>query len=206
MFHPLSHTARSILWRPARRTFHSTRVVRCPESHPSDRPTYYDLFPHSLPAGPPPAGTFSIDARALRREFLQLQAVAHPDRHAAARKTLAQAESAQINEAYKTLLDPLRRAQYLLSLHAIDVTSEELAGVDHELLSQVMELQEAVDEAENEQCLEALRQTNQQRMHQSEELLEEYFRRSDFTAAKSEVIKLKYWKRIQDSIDSRTDP
>ncbi|KAK3366863.1 hypothetical protein B0T24DRAFT_369980 [Lasiosphaeria ovina] len=44
-------------------------------------PTYYALFPETLPAGPPPSGPFHIDVRALRREFLRLQAAAHPDFH-----------------------------------------------------------------------------------------------------------------------------
>lgn len=42
---------------------------------------YYALFPQTLPAGAPPDGPFDIDVRALRREFLQLQAASHPDLH-----------------------------------------------------------------------------------------------------------------------------
>lgn len=42
---------------------------------------YYALFPQTLPGGAPPDGPFDIDVRALRREFLQLQAASHPDLH-----------------------------------------------------------------------------------------------------------------------------
>jgi molecular chaperone HscB len=78
--------------------------------------THYEFFPKTLPRGPPPSGPFHIDTRELRKEFLQLQAVAHPDRHPAHLKSRAEGTSARINEAYKTLQNPLLRTQYLLSL------------------------------------------------------------------------------------------
>ncbi|KAL1836457.1 hypothetical protein VTJ49DRAFT_5132 [Mycothermus thermophilus] len=123
------------------------------QSPPSDIPTYYALFPETLPDGPPPRGKFHIDVRALRREFLRLQAASHPDfhHHAASSSSSSPAEqedqsssssgyksearlraeehSALINAAYKTLSSPLLRAQYLLrELHGIDVESEEHRG------------------------------------------------------------------------------
>src|SRR6201999_389935 len=77
--------------------------------------SYYTLFPSTLPDGPPPHGAFTIDLRQLRREFLQLQAQAHPDLAPEAERPAAQARSARINEAYRTLQQPLQRAQYLLA-------------------------------------------------------------------------------------------
>src|SRR6266516_6320322 len=59
--------------------------------------THYDLFPQSISQGPPPTGAFQIDIRALRKEFLQLQAQAHPDRHPQGFKLQAEAASARIN-------------------------------------------------------------------------------------------------------------
>ena len=37
-----------------------------PSSPPAQIPTYYALFPETLPNGPPPHGKFQIDLRALR--------------------------------------------------------------------------------------------------------------------------------------------
>ncbi|EAQ89385.1 hypothetical protein CHGG_06004 [Chaetomium globosum CBS 148.51] len=105
-------------------------------SNPSPIPTYYALFPETLPDGPPPTGKFPIDLRALRNEFLRLQAASHPDFHHSASQTSptpptqgnnnnnntntksaarlhAEATSAQINAAYKTLSSPLLRAHWL---------------------------------------------------------------------------------------------
>ncbi|ELR06777.1 hypothetical protein GMDG_02215, partial [Pseudogymnoascus destructans 20631-21] len=86
--------------------------------------THYALFPLTLPAGPPPAGPFAIDLPSLRREYLRLQASAHPDVHSGASKARAEAMSAVINDAYGTLRDGLRRAEYILSLHGIDSKKE----------------------------------------------------------------------------------
>jgi molecular chaperone HscB len=55
--------------------------------------THFDLFPKTIPNGPPPTGTFDIDLAQLKKEFLQLQAKAHPDRHAGPDKARAEGAS-----------------------------------------------------------------------------------------------------------------
>lgn len=164
--------------------------------------THYDFFPETLPDGPPPAGHFPINERALRREFLQLQAKAHPDLHPAAHKARAEATSARINEAYKTLLNPLHRAQYLLSLQGVDVANDETLKVeDPELLMTVLEAREAIEEAEEEHDLDGLRAENDARIKESEGVLEGAFAGSDIELAKREAVKLRYWVNIRDSLD-----
>ncbi|KFY90493.1 hypothetical protein V500_05160, partial [Pseudogymnoascus sp. VKM F-4518 (FW-2643)] len=94
------------------------------QSTQSPQKTHYTLFPLTLPSGPPPAGAFAIDLPSLRREYLRLQATAHPDVNSGSSKARAEAASAVINDAYTTLRDPLRRAEYILSLHGIDTKKE----------------------------------------------------------------------------------
>ncbi len=165
--------------------------------------SYYELFPQTLSAGTPPQGPFHIDPSKLRREFLQLQAKAHPDRHPQAAKVKAEATSAFINEAYKTLLSPLQRAQYLLSLRGLDVADDESAKTDDsELLMVVLEAREEIEEAEEEEQLKPLKMANDARIKESLEVLERAFREDDLTTAKMEAIKLKYWTNIKESIDA----
>ncbi|PKS06537.1 hypothetical protein jhhlp_007285 [Lomentospora prolificans] len=169
---------------------------------PSTPSTFYDLFPETLPRGPPPHSPFHIDVRSLRREFLQLQARAHPDLHAAEHKSRAQATSAHLNEAFRTLLDPLLRAQYLLSLRGVDVASDEAAKVaDMELLAKVMEAREEIEEAHSEEDLEDPRRVNDERILASEKVLEQAFAADDMEAAKSEAIRLRYWVNIKQCLD-----
>ncbi|KAI1121451.1 Co-chaperone Hsc20 [Nemania abortiva] len=163
--------------------------------------THYEFFPRTLPAGPPPAGPFAIDVRALRREFLGLQAGAHPDLHPSHLKARAQATSARINEAFRTLESPLLRAQYILSLRGVDVANDERAKVDDpELLMLVLETRECIEEAEEESDLERLAIENEERILESEDRLQELFARDDIEGAKGEVVRLRYWVNVRESI------
>lgn len=166
--------------------------------------THYDYFPLTLGASAiPPSGPFVIDLRALKREFLQLQQKAHPDLQPASQKRRAEGLSARINEAYKTLQNPLHRAQYLLSLRGIDVAEDETAKVeDPELLMEVLETRELIEEAEEEGDLEELKTKNDGRIGASEKVLEGTFASDDLVAAKEEAVKLRYWINIKESIDA----
>ncbi|KAI1401571.1 Co-chaperone Hsc20 [Hypoxylon fuscum] len=166
--------------------------------------THYDLFPQTIPEGPPPAGPFAIDVRALRREFLTLQATAHPDlAPAGEQKRRAEAASAYINGAYRTLAHPLLRAQYLLSLRGIDVANEETARVeDPDLLMLVLETREMIEEAQSEEELEPLKAENEARIKNSEDLLARAFATDDVEEARHEVTRLRYWTNIRDSIQN----
>ncbi|KAF5022108.1 hypothetical protein F66182_5854 [Fusarium sp. NRRL 66182] len=179
-----------------------------PEPQQSSSPaapptTHYDLFPETLPDGPPPAGHFPIDTRALRREFLRLQARAHPDMHPSQGKVRAEAMSARINEAYKTLANPLLRAQYLLSLRGVDVANDETLKVEEpELLMLVLEAREEIEEAGIEQDLDEPRVANEARIAESEQILERAFQNDDIEAAKHEAVRLRYWVNIKESLDN----
>ena len=171
-------------------------------SSASQRPqTHYSFFPKSLSAGAPPEGPFSIDLNALKREFLQLQAKAHPDLHPQEDKKRAEATSARINEAYKTLQSPLLRAQYLLSQRGIETAEDETAKVDDpELLMEVLEAREQIEEAESEEDLVGMKDENEVRIQESIKALEQAFAEDDVELAKSETVKLRYWTNISESI------
>lgn len=165
--------------------------------------THYHFFPETLPSGPPPHGPFSPDLNKLRREFLQLQARAHPDRHPEDRKAHAQALSARINEAYKTLSSPLLRAQYLLSIRGDDSHSDDAAQLgpaqgDQELILEVLELRERIEELETEAEVEEMKSENDERIEESVGELERAFEGDDLEAAKREAVRLRYWVNVGD--------
>ncbi|KAF2835552.1 Co-chaperone Hsc20, partial [Patellaria atrata CBS 101060] len=163
--------------------------------------THYTFFPKSIPKGAPPGGPFAIDLNALKREFLQLQAQAHPDMHGHINKKKAEALSARINEAYKTLQDPLKRAQYLLSLRGIDVAEDERLKVeDPELLMTVLETREEIEAAQTEDEIDAMREINEQRVEESVGILTNAFEEGDIEGAKNEAVKLRYWINIRESL------
>jgi molecular chaperone HscB len=175
----------------------STSTPSIPQSH-------YDFFPLTFPSGPPPASPFTPDLKALRREFLQLQAKAHPDLASSSgsgqQKRQAEALSSRINEAYRTLLDPLKRAQYLLLQAGIDVEDESAKMSGGTLLMEVMEAREAVEEVESEEELIVIREENDARIAESVRVLDDAFREGRLDAAAEEAVRLRYWMNIEESI------
>lgn len=105
---------------------------------------YFELF--DLPQG------FAVDAKRLAERYRTLQAVTHPDRFAVAatfEKRVSLQASTQVNEAYRTLKDPLARARYLLTLHTGDSGNDSETSKDGAFLMEQMELRETLAEAQS---------------------------------------------------------
>jgi molecular chaperone HscB len=86
----------------------------------------------------------------LERSYRAIQAQVHPDKHTHlpdTGKRLAMQLASKANEAYLTLKDPLKRAQYLLGLLGHDLEIECNTAMPAEFLMVQMELREAVAEA-----------------------------------------------------------
>ena len=80
---------------------------------------YFEIF--SLPPH------LNIDTAALEKSFYALSRKLHPDRFAsrpAAEQEAALAESSNLNDAYRTLKDPIARTEYLLKLEGIDLEEQ----------------------------------------------------------------------------------
>ncbi|KAL4802927.1 Co-chaperone HscB, C-terminal oligomerization domain-containing protein [Aspergillus unguis] len=200
---------------PHHRTFKTTTISSSADGSQSpsateipnapDTTTYYTIFPSTVPSGPPPQSPFHIDISSLKREFLSLQNTIHPDKYPPGpTKQAAESLSATINEAYRTLADPLLRAQYLLrEFHGIDVTAEDGAGshpLDPELLMEVMDVQEAIEEVgdgpEAEGRIEEMKRENDERLRGCIEELGRAFDEGDVQGATGEAVRLKFWVSV----------
>ncbi|MEZ8141649.1 co-chaperone HscB [Enterovibrio norvegicus FF-33] len=92
---------------------------------------------------------FELDGSSLSSQYRELQRRFHPDKFATAsaqERLLAVQKAAQINDAYQTLRDPVRRAEYLLSLNGLELRDEQQTMQDPEFLMQQMELREELEE------------------------------------------------------------
>lgn len=171
--------------------------------------TYYSFFPNSLPLGAPPRGPFGLDPAALRREFLSLQSRAHPDMHPAGPdKARAEGMSARINDAYRTLLSPLRRAEYILSLQGGEEegsnngAQERVEGEEGGFLAEVLDVRERIEEAEAGEEVEELGRENEERVKGCENVLAELLQEGRWEEARKEVARLRYWMGIRDVVQS----
>jgi molecular chaperone HscB len=97
-----------------------------------------------------------VDGEALQRRFYELSREHHPDFHqgaGAARQAEALAKSALINRAYRALREPLARVEYLIALEEgreVREGATEKPKAPRELLEEMLEVQEALEEAKAE--------------------------------------------------------
>jgi molecular chaperone HscB len=90
-----------------------------------------------------------IEMSALEQKFLQLSWKLHPDNFVNATETereLSLKRSSELNDAYRTLRDPITRVEYLLGLENMRKEGEHKQQAPPELLEEVFELNESLDE------------------------------------------------------------
>lgn len=91
----------------------------------------------------------TLDVDALERRFHSLSWKLHPDRFAQApenEKQLSLDLTSQLNDAYRTLREPVARVEYLLSLYGMRKEGQKKQQAPPELLEEVFELNESLDE------------------------------------------------------------
>jgi molecular chaperone HscB len=91
----------------------------------------------------------NIDVADLQKKFYELSRQFHPDRFAAgpdAEQQSALDFTAMLNDAYRTLRDPVRRAEYLLKREGFDIGEQRSNNVPPELLEEVFELNMMLEE------------------------------------------------------------
>jgi molecular chaperone HscB len=160
--------------------------------------SHFDLF------GLAPA--YALETDALERSYREIQSKVHPDRFAHAGDAERRASlqwTTRVNEAYRTLKDPVQRAKHLLELQGVDVAFETNTAMPPEFLMQQMELRESLEEAKTPASLDEmrkrLRQTKTGLQNQIAEALDI---RKDYAGAAGLVRKLQFLDRLDDEIDS----
>ena len=74
-----------------------------------------------------------VDTVALEKQFYALSRRLHPDRFAGrpqVEQEAALAESSRLNDAYRTLKDPIARTEYLLKLEGVELEEQSRAATD----------------------------------------------------------------------------
>lgn len=132
--------------------------IKCLNCHVALRTPIVCEGCHSL--YPPPFGSdyfcllglprsYAIDEKKLRAAFRTVARSIHPDRFSGAAdevRALATRLSAELNQAYDVLSDPVRRADYLLEI-AGGPSATEMREVPGDYLADIMMLREEIDRA-----------------------------------------------------------
>ncbi len=91
----------------------------------------------------------ALDPISLQKRFYELSRQWHPDRFAsksAAEQQLALENTALLNDAFRTLKQPVERAEYVLSRNGLAHDEAAAKKVPPELLEEVFELNMVIDE------------------------------------------------------------
>jgi molecular chaperone HscB len=102
---------------------------------------YFDFF--GLPR------KLRLDSAELERRFLQLSWKLHPDnfvRASESERNLSLERSSELNDAYRTLREPVSRVEYLLAHAGMRKEGQHKQQAPPELLAEVFELNESLDE------------------------------------------------------------
>ena len=159
---------------------------------------HFDLF------GLPPS--FSIEGETLERSYRDIQSKVHPDRFANAGDAERRASlqwTTRVNEAYRTLKDPVQRAKHLLELNGVDVAFETNTAMPPEFLMQQMELRETLEDAWDAAALFSRRSNlRSQKRRLVESIAEAIDGKKDYSGAAGLVRKLQFLDRLDEEIDA----
>lgn len=90
-----------------------------------------------------------LEMSQLEQKFLQLSWKLHPDNFVNAlpeEREISLKRSSELNDAYRTLRDPIARIEYLLAIEGTRKDGENKQQAPPELLEEVFELNESLDE------------------------------------------------------------
>ena len=93
---------------------------------------------------------FDVDLRAAEKNHRELSRVLHPDKYAGgtvSERRDALTKAADVNEAWRIVRDPVRRAEALFRLAGVEVGETKEPKPDAELLMEVLEKREALADA-----------------------------------------------------------
>ena len=133
--------ARSMCWHCQSEVSGEYFCDRCVKVQPVSKDTDYFTcfgFPRRL----------SIDLKKLEAKFYELSRAFHPDFYqnkSDTEQTISLSNAATLNTAYRTLRDPIKRAEYLLDLEA-GAVKEIRSSPPGDLFEQILELQDTLDE------------------------------------------------------------
>ncbi|ARD22870.1 MULTISPECIES: co-chaperone HscB [Shewanella] len=154
--------------------------------------------------------SFDIDTANLAERYRELQRAVHPDKFASEseqQKLLSVQRTAQVNDGYQTLKNPLKRAEHMLSLRGVDISHETTTVKDTAFLMQQMEWREALEDIKDSQQADDLIEDLYQSFADYEKTLSQSLAQllatnaeNDDLSAADQIRKLKFMAKLQDEL------
>jgi molecular chaperone HscB len=155
--------------------------------------------------------SFEVDLPTLERSYRNLSRAVHPDRHVdagASAKREALARAMAVNEAWRIVRDPIRRAEALLALDGVDVSEGRDQQVDPEFLLDFLEIREALAEARRARdpgAVETLAAGIRARAERAEHELGSQLSAGASRGAVGKLGELRFYRRFLDEVSATED-
>jgi molecular chaperone HscB len=147
-----------------------------------------------------------LEAASLDRAYFALQRQWHPDRFVAKppeERARASIEAAALNDAYRTLKDPLSRAVYLAGLKGVELPGDGKTIDDPDLLMEAMEAREELHEAPSGEAVDALAAKSRGEMNKAMAALGSLFLANDQPAIRKTLLRLRYLDKFAEEARAR---
>jgi len=147
-----------------------------------------------------------LESSALDRAYFALQRQWHPDRFVAKpaeERAKASTEAAALNDAYRTLKDPLSRAFYLAALRGVELPGDGKTIDDPELLMEAMDAREELQEASSVGEVDALARFAREDLEKGLVDLASLFLANDKAAIRKALLRLRYLDKFAEEARAR---
>jgi molecular chaperone HscB len=154
---------------------------------------------------------FDLDLVAVEKTHRELSRTLHPDRFVSAGATErrdALGKAVEVNEAWRVLRDPIRRAEALLALRGVTVAEGKEPQAPPEFLMEVLEQREALDEAKHAKDLpriHAMAADVESRATAVEAELTAGFARGESSTLLGKVGELRFYRRFLEEVSAIED-
>ncbi|KAG7554321.1 Co-chaperone HscB C-terminal oligomerization domain [Arabidopsis suecica] len=145
---------------------------------------------------------YELDPGSLEGKYKDWQKKLHPDlvhNKSQKERDYAAEQSAKVTEACRTLTKRLSRAMYIMKLNGVNVNEEETI-TDPTLLMEIMELREAISEADDSTALNQIRSQVQEKLKQWSDSFVEAFESQRFDEAVKCIQRMTYYERACEEI------
>ncbi|XP_069817394.1 iron-sulfur cluster co-chaperone protein HscB [Dendropsophus ebraccatus] len=153
--------------------------------------------------------SFNVDIQDLQRKYRNLQRLLHPDyfsQKSQRERDISEKQSSLVNKAYNTLLSPLSRGIYLLSLHGITITEGTEGGADTPFLFEILEINEKLNDMTTEGKIVEIGTFVQDKCQSLTENIRQAFEKGDLDGAKLLLVEMKYYVNILDQVKKKIIP
>jgi molecular chaperone HscB len=147
-----------------------------------------------------------LEPVALDRAYFALQRQWHPDRFVAKpaeERAKASTEAAALNDAYRTLKNPLSRAFYLATLKGVELPGDGKTIDDPELLMEAMDAREELQEASSVAEVDTLARFAREDLEKGRANLASLFLANDKGAIRKALLRLRYLDKFADEARAR---